>query len=153
MSFSGFSLFLNNNRSIQKENLSRKSRTNLLHKESTKTAAFLNKIGVESKSRLISNTSGSFSNSTTDFRLDQLDKTDLKHECQYITIISFEIFCHTNEIYAYSIDKDEICGIFCTIASETIDGWKIQSSIILSTNYLHLKNLNLLKKSFQIIRK
>jgi DNA polymerase zeta len=138
----------NNNRSLKKENVSRKSRTNLLHKESTKTNAFLNKIGVESKPRLTSNTSGSFSNSTTDFSLDKLDKTDLIHECQYLTIISFEIFCHTNETYAFALDKDEICSIFYTIASETNDGWKIESFVLISTHYLRTTKTNLLQKSF-----
>jgi hypothetical protein len=72
------------NRSLKKENNSRKSRTNLLHKESTKNTAFLTKIGVDTKPRLTSNTSGSFSNSFTDFRLDKSDKTVFIHECQYI---------------------------------------------------------------------
>ncbi|CAF5167415.1 unnamed protein product, partial [Rotaria sp. Silwood1] len=60
-------------RSLKNEkNISRKSRTNLLHKESTKTTAFLNKIGVESKSNSILNTSESFSNNTINFHLDKL---------------------------------------------------------------------------------
>jgi len=136
-------------RSLKKETTSRKSRPNLLHKDSTKTTAFLSKIGVESKPRLTSNTSGSFSNSIIDFRLDKFDKTDLIHECQYLTIISFEIFCHTNETYAFALDKDEICSIFYTIANETSDGWKIHSTVLLSTHHLRLIKADLLKKSFR----
>lgn len=103
--------------------------------------AFLNKMGVQSKPRLTSNTS-----STTDY---SLDKIDLIHECQYLTIISFEIFCHTNETFAFALEKDEICSIFYTIASETTDGWKIQSSVLISTHYLRVTKPNLLQKSFQ----
>ncbi len=78
-----------------------------------------------------------------------MDKTDVIHACQYLTIISFEIFCHTNENYAFAVDKDEICSIFYTISSETNNGWKIQSFVLISTNYLRLIKPNLLKKSFQ----
>jgi DNA polymerase elongation subunit (family B) len=133
-------------RSFKKENTSRKSRTNLLHKDSTKTAAFLTKIGVESKPRLTSNTSGSFSNSTIDYHLD---KTDCTHECQYLTIISFEIFCHTNETYAFALDKDEICSIFYTISYETNDGWKIYSTVLISTQHIRVAKPKLLQKSFR----
>ena len=133
-----------NCRSAKQESLRRKSRTNFLHKESTKTAAFLNKIGAQSKPRLTSNTS-----STTDFRLDKTDKNDLIHECQYLTIFSFEIFCHTNEPLAYAIDKDEVCAIFYTVASETTDGWKIQSTALVSTHLLRVTKPDLLRKSFR----
>ena len=137
------------NRSLKKENNSRKSRTNLLHKDSTKITAFLTKIGVESKPRLTSDTSGSFSNSTIDFRLNKSDKTDFIHECQYLTLISFEIFCHTNETHAFALDKDEICSIFYTISYETNDGWKIYSSVLISTQHLRITKPKLLQKSFQ----
>ncbi len=80
--------------------------------------------------------------------MDKLDKTDLTHECQYLKIISFEIFCHTNETYAFALDKDEICSIFYTIASETDNGWKIQSYVLISTHYLRITKPNLLQKSF-----
>ena len=115
-----------------------------MHKETTKTAAFLNKIGAQTKPRLTSNTS-----STTDFRLDRMDKADLIHECQYLTIFSFEIFCHTNEPLAFAIDKDEVCIIFYTIASETTDGWKIQSTALISTHLLRVNKPDLLRKSFR----
>ncbi|CAF4639620.1 unnamed protein product [Rotaria sp. Silwood1] len=131
------------------KNLSRKSRTNLLHKESTKTTAFLNKIGVESKSNSILNTSESFSNNTINIHLDKLKQPDLIHECQYLTIISFEIFCHTNESYAFALDKDEIFSIFYTIAYETLNGWKIQSSVLISTQHLRITKPNILEKSFR----
>jgi len=81
--------------------------------------------------------------------LDKLDKTDLIHECQYLTIISFEIFCHTNETYAFALDKDEICSIFYTIANETSDGWKIHSTVLISTHHLRGIKTDLLKKSFR----
>ncbi|CAF0991008.1 unnamed protein product [Adineta steineri] len=137
---------ISHTKSLKKDGLSRKSRTSLLHKDSTKTNAFLNKIGIESKLRLVSNTSDSCSN---DFVNDNSNKNELVHECQYLTIISFEIFCHTNETYAFALDKDEICSIFYTIANETLDGWKIQSSVLLSTNYLRIIKPELLQKSFR----
>ncbi|CAF3854970.1 unnamed protein product [Rotaria sordida] len=130
------------------KNISRKSRTNLLHKESTKTTAFLNKIGVELKSCSNSNTNDSFSNNRNNFDLNKLNQSDLIHECQYLTIISFEIFCHTNEPYAFALDKDEIFSIFYTLAYETINGWKIQSSVLISTQHLRITKLNILEKSF-----
>ncbi|CAF0991064.1 unnamed protein product [Adineta steineri] len=136
---------ISHTKSLKKDDISRKSRTNLLHKDSTKTNGFLNKIGIESKLRLVSNTSDSCSN---DFVNDSSNKNELVHECQYLTIISFEIFCHTNETYAFALDKDEICSIFYTIANETLDGWKIQSSVLLSTNYLRIIKPELLQKSF-----
>ncbi|CAF3084938.1 unnamed protein product [Rotaria sp. Silwood2] len=130
------------------KNISRKSRTNLLHKESTKTTAFLNKIGVEAKLSSILNTSESFSNNRSNIHLNKLNQPDLIHECQYLTVISFEIFCQTNESYAFALDKDEIFSIFYTIAYETINGWKIQSSVLLSTQHLRITKPNLLEKSF-----
>ena len=141
--FFHFSL-ISHHRSLKQGKHSRKSRTNLLHKESTKTIAFINQIGIQSKSRLTSNTS-----SSTDFRLDKIDQTDLNHECQHLTIVSFEIFCQTNEPLAFALETDEICTIFYTIASETTEGWKIQSSVLISTHYLRVTKPDLLRKSFQ----
>ncbi|CAF3990569.1 unnamed protein product, partial [Rotaria sp. Silwood1] len=108
-----------------------------------------NKIGVESKSNSILNTSESFSNNTINIHLDKLKQPDLIHECQYLTIISFEIFCHTNESYAFALDKDEIFSIFYTIAYETLNGWKIQSSVLISTQHLRITKPNILEKSFR----
>lgn len=78
-----------------------------------------------------------------------MNTTDLMSECQYLTIASFEIFCHTNENYAFALDKDEICSIFYTIAFETNNGWKIQSFVLISTHYLNITKPKLLQKSFQ----
>ncbi|UJR30679.1 hypothetical protein I4U23_018202 [Adineta vaga] len=140
---------ISNSKSSKKANISRKVRPTFFRKESTKTSAFLSKIGVELKPRLISNTSDSFSNSTTDFPLNQSDKNDLMHECQYLTLISFEIFCHTNETYAFALEKDEICSIFYTIANETLDGWKTHSAVLISTHHLRVIKPELLRKSFR----
>ena len=136
------------NRPSRKEDVPRKSQSGLFRKESTKTSAFLNKIGADSKPRLVSNTSGSFSNST-DFRLEQLDKTESIHECQHLTILSFELFCHTKETYAFALDKDEICAIFYTVANETLDGWKIRSSVLISTHHLRVTKPELLRQSLR----
>ncbi|CAF5229692.1 unnamed protein product, partial [Rotaria magnacalcarata] len=89
--------------SLKKENISKKSRTNLLHKESTTSV----------------NTTESFCMNRNDNCADKVKQTDIIHECQYLTIVSFEIFCHTNETYAFALDTDEICSIFCTKAYET----------------------------------
>ncbi|CAF1143805.1 unnamed protein product [Adineta ricciae] len=126
----------------------RKSRRTLFRKESTKTIAFLSKIGAETKSRLISATSSSFSNSNLDFPTNHRDKSELLHECQHLTVLSFEIFCHTNETYAFALEKDEICSIFYTVATETLDGWKTQSAVLISTQHLRPTKPELLQKSF-----
>lgn len=134
--------FFTDDRSLKSQNVSRKSRANLLRKESTKTAAFLNKLGVESNSNTSLNT-------TDSFRMNKLSQSDINHECQYLTVLSFELFCHTDETYAFALDKDEICSIFYTIACETVHGWNIQSSVLISTNRFRMKNPTNLTKSFR----
>ncbi|CAF3313781.1 unnamed protein product [Rotaria socialis] len=111
-------------KSLKKENISKKSRTNLLHKES-------------------------FCMNRNDNCADKVKQTDIIHECQYLTIVSFEIFCHTNETYAFALDTDEICSLFCTKAYETTNGWKIQSYVLISNSLLRIKNSNILTKSFR----
>jgi DNA polymerase elongation subunit (family B) len=81
--------------------------------------------------------------------LDKTDKTDYIHECQYLTIISLEIFSRTNETHTFALDKDEICSIFFTIAYEINEGWKRYSSVLISTEHLRVTKSKLLQKSFQ----
>jgi len=89
------------------------------------------------------------SSSTTDYQLDKSDRIELIHECQYLTVVSFEIFCQTKETYAYALEQDEICVIFYTIALETSNGWKIESYALISTVHFRLTKPDLLRKSFQ----
>lgn len=99
--------------------------------------------------RLVSHTSDPLSNSAADFRVETLDRTELSHECQYLTVISFELFCRTNETFAFALDKDEICSIFYTIARETPDGWKTHSTVLFSTHLLRQTKFKFLEKSFR----
>ena len=121
--------------------------TSSRQKTSTKNAVLLDQIGIKTKpTRLISGTSDSLSNNTIDV---QLERNELNHECQHLTVFSFEIFCHTNETLAFALDKDEICLIFFTVAREMPNGWENESSLLVSTNQLRSKNFEHFQKSFR----
>lgn len=51
-------------------------------------------------------------------------------------MVSFEIFCSTQEIDAFLLEKDEIFSIFYTLSTETPDGWRISSTVFLSKSRL-----------------
>ena len=113
------------------------------------TTALASQLGVQSKAvRHFSETSDSLSNSAPD---DPLMQPDIIHQCQYLTVISFEILCRTSEPYAFALDDDEICLIFYTIASETPAGWKTQSSALVSTQHLRRTKPVFLRKSFRCL--
>ena len=141
---------MNLSRTAKPTNVIGKSPLDHHDKDSAKSSALPKQPMVTLKpTRLLSHTSDSLSNSIGDFRLDTLDRTDLSHECQYLTVASFELFCHTNETFAFALEKDEICSIFYTVARETPDGWKTHSFVLFSTHLLRQTKFKFLEKSFR----
>jgi DNA polymerase elongation subunit (family B) len=124
--------------------------SNRFESHSTRTNVDLDRTDVQSKfTRLISNTSDSLSNSADEFRSSLSDRTHTQHQCQYLTVLSFELFCHTNETYAFSLDNDDICSIFYTIARETTAGWQMHSYVLISTHRLRYVQWQQLQRSFR----
>ncbi|CAF1131844.1 unnamed protein product, partial [Didymodactylos carnosus] len=135
-----------------------KSRTNLFHKQSTITNAFLRKFAAKPIcSRNLSVIDQATLNNSHGFRIDQFNMDDLLHECQYLTILSFELLCKTEEQFAYLLEKDEICCIFFTVSNETMSGWQCETCALICDKYFYhddpvsiLKTFNQDKHSIEL---